>query len=59
MEAKLNIRLDERTDRELSALVEHFAAKPESLGKVTASDVTRLAIHQLHKRTLERAVRAA
>jgi hypothetical protein len=52
MEVKLNVRLDERTRREVAALVEHFNADPAALGKITSSDVARSAIHQLHDRLL-------
>jgi hypothetical protein len=52
MEVKLNVRVDERTQAEIGALVEHFNAASEALGKVTASDVARLAIHRLHESTL-------
>ncbi|MGD0386396.1 MAG: hypothetical protein ABSB73_09700 [Solirubrobacteraceae bacterium] len=52
MEAKLNVRLDERTQHEVAALVEHFNADPAAFGKITSSDVARNAIHQLHDRLL-------
>jgi hypothetical protein len=52
MEAKLNVRLDERTQHEIAALIEHFNADPAALRTITSSDVARSAIHQLHDRLL-------
>lgn len=43
----LTVRLDERTERELQQLVEHFTA--QALGEpITQSQVARVAIHSLH-----------
>jgi hypothetical protein len=56
----LNIRLDDRTRRELAALVEHYASDQHVLGaRVTPSMVTRSAIHHLYEDRLATGQRRA
>ena len=52
MEAKTSIRLDARTEAELAALVKHYTTNDALHRKITASDVIRIALHQLAVREL-------